>query len=227
MSHDAVRTTHAEVDRVTGILLAEGVNPDGSKGVTLTCGKGCSACCYEPVFAEAREVALIAARLLSFDPEVRSRVLARTRAWLATFRASPLLGEENPHVLPYRQLRLACPLLEGGECLVYDDRPSECRLHMAIGPRELCEDDARRLEQTFVSNHDLTMGTVMKLATLVQKDRKAELLMEHLGLLLAEALLGERVESGKRTLLQLNFEEDLRPAEVEVVREGGDDGDAG
>lgn len=223
MSHDAVRTTHAEVDRVIEVLLTEGVNPDGSKGVTLSCGKGCSACCYEPVFAEAREVALIAARLLAFDAEVRARVLARTRTWLATFRTSPLLKEENPHVLPYRQLKLACPLLEDGECLVYDDRPSECRLHMAIGPRELCEDDAKRLDQMFASNHDLTMGTIMKLATLVQKDRRAELLMEHLGLLLAEALLGERVESEKRTLLQLNFEEDLRPPdEVRVVREETD-----
>ena len=220
MSHDAVRTTHAEVDRVIDVLLKEGVNPDGSVGVTLTCGKGCSACCYEPVFAESREVLLIAARLLTFDSEMRVRVIARTREWLATFRESPLLGQEDPHVRDYRQLKLACPLLENGECLVYDDRPSECRLHMAIGPRELCEDDAKRPDQTYVSNHDLTMGTVMKLATLVQKDNKAELLMEHLGLLLAEALLGERVESEKRTLLKLDFEQDLRPPdEVRVVRE--------
>lgn len=226
MSHDAVRTTHTEVNRVIDVLLKEGVGPDGTVGVELSCGKGCSACCYEPVFAEAREVALIASRLLTLDPEVRARVLARTRAWLATFRESPLLKEENPHVLPYRQLKLACPLLENGECLVYDDRPSECRLHMAIGPRELCEDDATRLEQQFASNHDLTLGTIMKLATLVQRNKKAELLMEHMGLLLAEALLGERVESGKRTLLQLDFEEDLRPPdEVRVVREGDGDGE--
>lgn len=219
MSHDAVRTTHESVDQLIAVLLKDGVNPDGSVGVTLTCGKGCSACCYEPVFAERREVLLIAARLLAFDSEVRERVVRRTREWLAEFRKSPLLKEEDPHVLDYRQLKLACPLLERGECLVYDDRPSECRLHMAIGPRENCEDDAKRPDQTYVSNHDLTMGTVMKLASEVQEDNRAELLMEHLGLLLAEALTGEHVESEKRTLLQLNFEQDLRPAEVEVVRE--------
>lgn len=223
MSHDAVRETHAEVEKFIDIIKEQGTHPDGSVGVTLTCGKGCSACCYEPVFAERREVLLITARLLAFDPEVRARVVRRTREWLATFRESPLLKEENPHVTDYRKLRLACPLLENNECLVYADRPNECRLHMAIGPRENCEDDAKRPDQQFVSNHDLTMGTVMKLATLVQENNKAELLMEHLGLLLAEALTGERVESEKRTLLQLNFEQDLRPAEVNVIREEADD----
>lgn len=225
MSHDAVRATHDEIDQFISLLLEKGARPDGTVGMELTCGKGCFSCCYEPVFAESREVALITSRLLTMEPEVQSRVIARTREWLATFRESPLIKDENPHVVPYRKLGLACPLLENGECLVYEDRPSECRLHMAIGPRELCDDDARRLEQTFISNHDLTMGSVMKLATLVQKDGRAELLMEHLGLLLAEALLGERVESEKRTLLQLNFEEDLRPAEVEIAREEDDDGE--
>lgn len=222
MGHDAVRTTHAEVDHFIETLLEHGTRPDGSTGVTLTCGKGCSACCYEPVFAEGREVLLIATRLLAFDPEAQARVVQRTREWLDVFRESPLLAQDKPQALDYRKLRLACPLLENDECLVYDDRPSECRLHMAIGPRENCEDDAKRPDQTYISNHDLTMGTIMKLGSLVQQDGQAELLMEHLGLLLAEALLGERVESEKRTLLQLNFEQDLQEAEVEVVRKEAD-----
>jgi len=203
---DAVRAavSHEAIDGVITEMLTRGRGPDGLPP-QITCGRGCAACCSEPVYVERQEVLLLARRLLDLPEATRQRVLARTRAWVAKFRASPLLTEKLPHVLAYRALRMPCPLLENQECLLYQDRPNACRMHMAIGPREKCEDDAQRLDQLFVSRHDLMIGGIYKLIEGAQPGETVELVMEHLGLLLAEALLGERVESGACEMLRIQI----------------------
>jgi hypothetical protein len=60
----------------------------------------------------------------------------------------------------------------------------------------------------FMVNNDFMAGAIMKLAAGVAVNDQAELLMEHLGLLLAEALLGTKIESEARTLLRLQFDPD-------------------
>jgi Fe-S-cluster containining protein len=207
VSIDAARASHQLVDEAIAHLFEHGTGPDGQK-VTPTCGKNCPACCYEPVYAERTEAALIAARLLTMDPDVRQRVLQRTREWATAFEPSALRMQEKPDVLEYRRLRLACPLLESGECLVYEDRPNGCRAHIALGSRDRCEDQSKRRDQMFMVNNDFMAGAIMKLAAGVAVNDQAELLMEHLGLLLAEALLGTKIESEARTLLRLQFDPD-------------------
>lgn len=222
MKPDPIRAaaSHEAIDGVITAMLTRGRGPDGLPP-QLTCGRGCAACCSEPVYVERQEVLLLAKRLLDLPEAVRQRVLDRTRAWLARFRASPLLAETQPHVLAYRALRLPCPLLENQECLLYRDRPNACRMHMAIGPREKCEDDAQRLDQLFISRHDLMMGGVMKLIEGAQPGETVELVMEHLGLQLAEALLGEHVESGACEMLRIEIakEEPEAPPAPEVPPE--------
>lgn len=199
------------VDRAIAAIFEHGTTPDGRK-VRPTCAKGCSACCYEPVYAERSEAQLLASAVLRLPADVRARVLVRAKAWATRFRASPLLKEERPAVMAYRALRLPCPLLEGGECLVYDDRPFGCRAHVAFGPREGCEDDAKRPDQVFMENNDFMAGAITALAAGLARDGRAELLMDHLGALLAEAMLGERVESEARRLLRLTFEPEKQEA---------------
>ena len=200
------------VDRAVAAIFEHGTTPDGKK-VRPTCAKGCPSCCYEPVYAERSEAFLLAVRVLGLPPEVQARVVARARAWAERLRASTLLKEEQPNVMDYRRLRLPCPLLEGGECLVYDDRPFGCRAHVALGPREACEDDAKRPDQMFMANNDFMAGAITSLAAALAKDGKAELLMEHLGAMLAEIMAGEHVESGARRLLRLTFEPEETSAE--------------
>ncbi len=215
---DVVRDVHGTVDEAIRHLFTYGTGPDGEKAVA-TCRKGCPSCCYEPVYAERTEATLIAQRLLTLDPEVRARVLARVRDWLERFRSSPLRAEESPDVIPYRLMRLPCPLLEGGECLVYEDRPVACRTHIALGPVERCEDTAQRPDQVWLANNDYLASSMMKMAGGLQEDGVAHLLMEHLGLLLAEALVGERVESEARRMLEIKFEDDR--VEGEETGDGG------
>lgn len=57
---DAIRETHAMVDRAVAAIIEHGTTPDGRK-VRATCAKGCPACCYEPVYAERSEARLLAA----------------------------------------------------------------------------------------------------------------------------------------------------------------------
>lgn len=218
MRLEVVRETHALVDEALRHLLTYGRGPDGQQ-VTPTCRDKCPSCCYEPVYAERSEAALIAHRLLTFDPERRAAVVQRVRDWLEQFRSSELLREESPDVIPYRRMRLACPLLEDGRCSVYAERPIGCRTHLALGPLERCEDTAKRRDQEWVANNDFMTTAIMKMAGGLQVDGKAELLMEHLGLHLAEALTGERVESEARRMLVVEFEDDV--VDMAQTEDGG------
>jgi Fe-S-cluster containining protein len=215
---DLVRQVHRSVDEAIRHLFEYGTGPDGEK-VVPTCGKRCSACCYEPVLAERSEVTLIGQRLLTLDPEVRARVLQRVRDWLARFRDDPQAGLEELDTYAYRRLRLACPLLEDGLCLVYKERPTACRGHVALGPVERCDDDAQRPGQVFMANFDFKAAALMKLAGGLAEDGRAELLFDHLGVMLAEALLGVRFESAARTLMPIVFEDER--VEGEATGEGG------
>lgn len=215
---ELMREVHGLIDEAIRHLMTYGRGPDGEQ-VQATCRDKCPSCCYEPVYAERTEAALIAQRMLSMPAEQRARVVQRARAWLEQFRASKLLKEESPDVIAYRRLRLACPLLEDGRCVVYEDRPWGCRAHIALGPLERCEDSSKRRQQVWVANNDFHASAMMKLAGGLQEGGKAELLMEHLGLLLAEALTGERVESEARRLIPIAFEDDQVP--MERTEDGG------
>ncbi len=65
-----------------------------------------------------------------------------------------------------------------------------------------------------MANNDFMAGAVMRLAA-GKPGMTSVLLMEHLGLLLAEALLGTKVESEARTMLHLEFEPEA-DAESEI-----------
>jgi len=215
---DVVRQVHRTVDEAIRHLFEYGTGPDGEK-VVASCGKRCAACCYEPALAERSEIALIAQRLLTLDPEARARVVQRTRDWLARFRDDAEAAREELDTFAYRKLRLACPLLEDGLCLVYKERPMACRAHVAIGPVERCDDDALRPDQVFMANYDFKAAALMKLAGGLSENGRAELLFDHIGVLLAEVLTGERFESAARTLMPIEFEDER--VEGETTDEGG------
>jgi len=195
---ERMREAHAQTDRDLALALK---TPSAEK-LTVTCGKGCSACCSEPVYAERREAELAAQAIGKMPYPQREATKARIREWLERIKEAPeILAQETPHVLVYRQLRLPCPLLQGALCSIYQDRPWGCRLHTAVGPRENCEDDSKRLSQLYAYVPD---ALTQKSSLVVLGGDGGELEMEHFGLLLAELVLGERVESAGRTLYKVN-----------------------
>ena len=77
-------------------------------GAHLSCQAGCSACCDRTLSLFPVELVPIRATVLELPTEVRQRL--RQRA-----------ASEGP----------GCPLLEEGQCLVYEARPVICRSHGA------------------------------------------------------------------------------------------------
>jgi Fe-S-cluster containining protein len=91
---------------------------------TLACCAGCSWCCYFTVDVRAAEVFRILDFVAqSFTPEEKARVYAEVRANSLILAA---LGEGERVTL-----NLKCPLLNEGQCTVYQARPQSCRNYHA------------------------------------------------------------------------------------------------
>ena len=124
-------------------------------GKTISCQKGCAACCRMLVPVSAPEAfalkdmigALPDARrqaTLRKVAEAKTRLaqvglLARLTAIAETDRQ--LSDEEmEPINRDYYALRTPCPFLENEVCSIYEDRPAACRELLVTSPAELCRD---------------------------------------------------------------------------------------
>jgi len=156
--------------------------------VVLSCSKGCSACCSEPLAATEPEMLLMLSKL---SAEQLAEVKERTQVWLAKAQAMGLDDmDDAPNAFVYRAHNLECPFLKNKMCIAYHQRPLGCRAHMAIGPRQACEDLNLRPKQKFCYMPELLEAANMRLINAVIDGagplaEKIFLDMGHLGSLLA------------------------------------------
>ena len=98
-------------------------------GDKIHCRKGCSDCCSQMFQITELEGAYISRAVKDLPSEVRERASARAREYIP--QREKLLESRNvPDAwgsLPPPGLRLPCPALEDGACLVYSHRPLICR----------------------------------------------------------------------------------------------------
>src|SRR5512141_2984721 len=122
-----------------------------AEGRTISCRKGCGACCRQLVpisEVEARRIG----RLVDGLPEprrseVRER-FARARGRLAEEgllakledRESFVESEATPFGLAYFHLGIPCPFLEEESCSIHADRPISCREYLVTSPAVNCKD---------------------------------------------------------------------------------------
>lgn len=127
-------------------------------GETISCQKGCAACCRMLVPVSAPE-AFALKDMIGALPEARRQatlrkvadakarleqagLLARLTAIAETERQ--LSDEEmEPINRDYYALRMPCPFLENEVCSIYEDRPAACRELLVTSPAELCQDMVR------------------------------------------------------------------------------------
>lgn len=185
-AHKEILALHAFADAGLAAIKRQ----TAADGRPVVCAMGCSACCYEPVYAERREAEHALGRV---TPQARARVKERTREWLAKVVPSGLLNDSLPNVFKWRALRAACPFLENNRCSVYQDRPCGCRLHCATGPKENCFDDALRPGQTYAYSPEVLARLSHYAAKVLGRFDQ-----DNLGVWLAEILLRETVPSGSR-----------------------------
>ena len=88
------------------------------------CKRGCSWCCYQPVFALSYEMETLNDFIhLRFDTKQQSGI--QKRATAKQQRAENLKGDK------LLNSKFPCPLLYEGYCLAYQARPMACRIYLS------------------------------------------------------------------------------------------------
>lgn len=200
MSMDGIelaKNAHEEFDGLLKIVVGEVYR----RGYFVTCDKRCFACCSEIVSTPKQEAQMLVERIRAMPAEDRARIEEATRRWMDEFMASGVNLLKNPSAMTYRKARLVCPLLKDGLCSVYEHRPISCRGHVALGDRTLCDDDAKRPDQKFVLIEKYVSMALQSI--LVEQDIE----IDHLGVWLAELLLGDSRVSAMRMLVTVTDRE--------------------
>ncbi len=161
------------------------------------CTKGCHFCCYEPAYADRRQVDHMIAGL---SPEQIEEVKAKLPAWLEA--TEKLRTERRPSAFAYRLTNTPCPLLKDGLCMAYERRPLDCRIFLATGNPQDCDMPARK-HQKFAAFSDEAMAFMCDQWVRAGAAEDGEIVMDHIGVLLAERLLGMSIPSAGRRQLKV------------------------
>lgn len=98
-------------------------------GDRLRCGKGCTDCCHHIFQITEIEAAYVSLGVKTLPEALRKRLVERARLHLP--KRQKLMSAhgriEAWGTLPEPDMRLACPALENGVCVIYDHRPLVCR----------------------------------------------------------------------------------------------------
>lgn len=147
-----------------------------SQGASVSCKKGCAACCRMLIPLSAPEAFALASAVKGWPAERREAALSRLgdararleRAGLLTplrelAESERQLGDDTfePINHAYYALRLPCPFLVEESCSIYDDRPSACRELLVTSPAEWCQDPERNPVRSVPV--PLRIGTVLAL----------------------------------------------------------------
>jgi Fe-S-cluster containining protein len=131
-------------------IQAEGMQP-------LACRKGCATCCTLRVTATAPEVLMIgryvrwsADKLKALNIDLAERIAA---------------ANEKTRGLDEQQrvaLRLRCPYIHNGVCLIYQVRPLACRGHASYDVRACVEAAAGRSDEIPYSTPHMTVRSLVQ-----------------------------------------------------------------
>jgi Fe-S-cluster containining protein len=110
-------------------------------GLTVSCSKGCSACCRQVVPVSAPEAWMLADLVARMPDELRLEVLSRFRSAAQTLQdngmgKAPLLSE----AVRYFRLGIPCPFLNADACGIYPYWPVVCHEYMVTSPAYMCSD---------------------------------------------------------------------------------------
>ena len=179
---NAISELHKKIDALDAALAKE----SASRGRPITCeGKGCCACCKEPVYCSSAEVKHMLELLCD---GAKDRVAARTSTAIEKVKATGLFDKDMPPVMEWLAMKLPCPFLYHDQCSVYANRPISCRSHMAVGPKEWCETNRMEQKYPMADEHSMACGQAI-----IEAHAKlgGEIVHDNLLALLEGELLGE------------------------------------
>lgn len=137
---------------VVGVFEKESVR----QGKTISCKKGCGACCRQLVPISEIEAQYLTELVAEMPPERRDRVETRFRQAREELerrgmrerllQAADLTSPDQwrPMVFDYFACGVACPFLEEESCSIHFDRPLICREYTVTSPPERCADPSQQ-----------------------------------------------------------------------------------
>ena len=124
-------------------------------GQSISCRKGCAACCRMLVPLSAPEAFALQEYVKQLPADRRTQLLNRLHDTKDRMKqaglwdrmsdvaeASKQVSDEelDPINQSYYALRIPCPYLENELCSIYEARPAACRELLVTSPAELCQD---------------------------------------------------------------------------------------
>lgn len=157
-----------------------------SKG-SVTCHKGCSNCCHNPVMVSILEGISI------------FRWLSEHHKWSAALRES-IEGHHNTvyglSLNMWLMSDVACPLLDKNECLAYEGRPFACRTTFSKGDSHFCHPHRLLGADRIVPRRDVLDKQAVTEARVLRRFKKKMVLLP----LSTALLLAERICKGEFSL---------------------------
>jgi Fe-S-cluster containining protein len=134
---------------LTDTLVGIAAEETRARGLSISCRKGCGACCRQLVPISEMEVVALR-RLVAALPEPRrSTVIERFERGIARLAEAGLMNtlrhpesvdsdEAELVGLDYFAQRVACPFLEDESCSIHAERPLACREYLVTSPAAHC-----------------------------------------------------------------------------------------
>jgi Fe-S-cluster containining protein len=179
------------------------VDREAKAGRTVSCKKGCGACCRQLVPLSPPEAWMLADLVAGMPEPRRTEVRAAFAAASDTLETAGLkaallgriekMSQMTVMAIDYFRLGIACPFLQEESCSIHPSRPSICREYLVTSPSENCAQLGRRPVERIPVNARLSEA----LSSLTGKllDREPEVVPMTLALAWAEA----HREDGLRT----------------------------
>lgn len=126
-----------------------GVKAVESEGETISCQKGCGACCRQPVPVAEIEAYQLAELVENMPEPRRGEIKGRFEKAFAHFAeigwfeklskaAEQTHKEQEQVVMDYFHEGVPCPFLVDESCSIHLDRPLACREYLVTSPAENC-----------------------------------------------------------------------------------------
>ena len=132
-------------------LVDVAIDKAASENKSISCKKGCGACCRMAVPVSEPEAHRLREVVDAMPEPQKSRVQERFALGMDVFRRTGLLtnmfqrvsGEEEErsamaNLDAYYATGVPCPFLEEESCSIYDERPLICREYLVTSPAENC-----------------------------------------------------------------------------------------
>jgi Fe-S-cluster containining protein len=142
---------------VTDAVVKISVKAVEQHGKSISCCKGCGACCRQPVPVSLPEARRLAALVEAMPEPRRSDVRAvfveierrvdEAGLMGAFLDPDPMVKEEFERApMEYFRMGMGCPFLVEDSCGIYEERPLVCREYLVTSPAAYCSAPDERVE---------------------------------------------------------------------------------